>query len=70
MNVEVKLSCDGVDWQVVQEILKRVGMAYTEPSQHQKAFEASYTTVFIYHAEQLIGFGRAISDGVYQAAIL
>ena len=69
MNVEVKLSCDGVDWQVVQEILKRVGMAYTDPSQHQKAFEASYATVFIYHAEQLIGFGRAISDGVYQAAI-
>ena len=34
-----------------------------------RAFEASHTTVFVYHADRLIGFGRAISDGVYQAAI-
>jgi ribosomal protein S18 acetylase RimI-like enzyme len=25
--------------------------------------------VFVYHADRLVGFGRAISDGVYQAAI-
>ena len=25
--------------------------------------------MFVYHADRLIGFGRAISDGVYQAAI-
>ena len=44
-------------------------MAYYEPDLHKKAFEASHTTVFIYHDDRLIGFGRAISDGVYQAAI-
>jgi len=27
------------------------------------------TAVFVYHADRLVGFGRAISDGVYQAAI-
>ena len=69
MEVAVKRDCDGVDWQRVSETLKIVGMAYHEPDAHRRAFEISHTTVFVYHADQLIGFGRAISDGVYQAAI-
>jgi len=69
MKVDVKQNCAGVDWKTVSEILKCVGMAYHEPDVHRRAFEASHTTVFVYHADQLIGFGRAISDGVYQAAI-
>ncbi len=69
MEVDVKQNCDGVDWKTVSETLKTVGMAYYEPDEHRKAFEASHTTIFIYHDERLIGFGRAISDGVYQAAI-
>ena len=44
-------------------------MAYHEPDVHRKAFEASHTTVFVYQTDQLIGFGRAISDDAYQAAI-
>lgn len=56
-------------WQAVADLLKRVGMAYHEPEVHQRAFEASHTTVFIFEGAQLIGFGRAISDGEYQGAI-
>ena len=44
-------------------------MAYHEPEVHKRAFEASHTTIFIYEESQLIGFGRAISDGEYQGAI-
>jgi len=44
-------------------------MAYEAPDVHRRAFEASHTAVFVYHATQLIGFGRAISDGAYQAAV-
>ena len=69
MEVDVKQDCAGVDWKAVSETLKRVGMAYYEPDMHRKAFEASHTTVFVYHAGRLIGFGRSISDGAYQAAI-
>ena len=69
MEVDVKQDCAGVDWNAVSETLKRVGMAYYEPDVHRKAFEASHTTVFVYQAGRLIGFGRAISDGTYQAAI-
>ncbi len=69
MEVDIKQTCAGVDWTAVSETLKTVGMAYDEPDVHRRAFEASHTTVFVYHANQLIGFGRAISDGVYQAAV-
>ena len=53
----------------VSKILKSVGMGYHEPDVHRRAFEASHTTVFVYNTGMLIGFGRAISDGFYQAAI-
>ena len=69
MEIDVRQDCNGVNWKTVSEILKRVGMAYYDPKVHQKAFEASHTTVFIYLGDQLIGFGRAISDGAYQAAV-
>jgi ribosomal protein S18 acetylase RimI-like enzyme len=69
METEIRRDCSGVDWKEVSETLRRVGMSYGEPDFHRKAFENSHTTVFVYCGDQLIGFGRAISDGVCQAAI-
>jgi predicted GNAT family acetyltransferase len=69
MESDIKLDCADVDWQFVAETLKRVGMAYAEPAAHKKSFENSQVTVFIHREGKLIGFGRAISDGVFQAAI-
>jgi len=69
MELDIKQSCFSVDWKSVSELLKCVGMTYHEPDVHRQAFEASHTTVFVYHADRMIGLGRAISDGVYQAAI-
>jgi ribosomal protein S18 acetylase RimI-like enzyme len=69
MEIDVRYDCSEVDWKTVSETLKRVGMAYDKPDIHRKAFEASHTTLFVYRGAQLIGFGRAISDGFYQAAI-
>jgi GNAT superfamily N-acetyltransferase len=69
MEIKIKQDCAGVDWKAVAEILKLAGMAHHEPEMHKKAFEASHTVVFVYQAGRLIGFGRAISDGVYQAAL-
>ncbi len=65
----IRTDCTGVDWGLVSETLKRVGMAWHPPDLHRKAFEASYQSVFVYRENRLIGFGRAISDGTYQAAI-
>lgn len=69
MDIDVKFDCSGVDWQLVADTLKDVGMGHHDPSLHKKAFENSYVTVFIYYDNKIIGFGRAISDGAYQAAI-
>ena len=69
MDIEIKSECSEVDWKIVSDTLKNVGMGYHEPALHKKAFENSYVTVFIYHDKRMIGFGRAISDGAYQAAV-
>lgn len=69
MGLKIITDCDGVDWRKIADSLKKVGMGYHEPAVHKKAFEASHTSVFIYEESQLIGFGRAISDGQYQGAI-
>jgi ribosomal protein S18 acetylase RimI-like enzyme len=44
-------------------------MSYQKPIIHKRAFQASFRTVFIYSDEVLVGFGRALSDGEYQAAL-
>jgi len=69
MDIHIKYNCEGINWESVSAILKCVGMAFYKPETHKKAFEASHTTIFVYDSERLIGFGRAISDGAYQAAI-
>jgi len=69
MELEIRNGCTGVDWKTVAETLQLVGMAHYDPDVHRRAFEASHTRVFVYLDGRLIGFGRAISDGVYQAAV-
>ena len=69
MDINIKLDCSNVDWEAVSNILKDVGMGYYEPDLHEKAFNNSYVSVFVYRDNRMIGFGRAISDGAYQAAI-
>ncbi|MBV4449714.1 GNAT family N-acetyltransferase [Clostridium tyrobutyricum] len=69
MNLKIQYNCSNVDWNRVSKILEEVNMAYFAPKIHKKVFQNSHTVVFIYHNDKLIGFGRAISDGIYQAAI-
>lgn len=69
MNFKLRYDCEGVDWQHVSDTLKSVGMGHHGAEKHEAAFKASHTTVFLYCGDILVGFGRALSDGVYQAAI-
>lgn len=69
MKIEIKYDTENIDWNDVSDTLKSVGMAYHSPEKHKKAFEASYCTVFLFDNGVMVGFGRAISDGVCQAAI-
>jgi ribosomal protein S18 acetylase RimI-like enzyme len=44
-------------------------MAFFAPDEHKNIFEASYAVAFAYDGDRLIGCGRALSDGLYQAAL-
>lgn len=69
MNIKIQTNCLNINWYEVRNILKTVGMSYVDSDIHKKSFENSYTVVFVFDNENLIGFGRAISDGVRQSAI-
>lgn len=55
MNIEIKYNCENIDWELVVSILERVGMSSTEPGVCKRAFEGSYTTVFAFSDEKLVG---------------
>lgn len=69
MNLKIQYNCLNINWNCVSEILKKSEMGYFEGEVHKKAFENSHTVIFVFDDDKLIGFGRAITDGVYQAAI-
>ena len=69
MNLKFQYDSSGINWELVPEILKTVGMSFHDADIHRKAFSVSESVVFVYDNQQLIGFGRAISDGLIQAAI-
>ena len=69
MNLRIQLDTTNINWDLVVEILQKVGMGYHIAEIHQRAFNNSHTVVFVFDEDNLIGFGRAISDGEYQAAI-
>lgn len=69
MDLRFQYDCTDIDWEVVPQILKTVGMSFHDTDIHKKTFFSSASVVFAYDDLQLIGFGRAISDGFIQAAI-
>ena len=69
MRIDIRTDSNTVDWRQVAATLKEVGMGHHAPEVHEQAFAASHTTVFAWQGEALIGFGRAISDGVCHAAL-
>lgn len=69
MNIKIKYDCRDINWELVSSILKIAGLSSADPEICKMAFENSYVTVFAFDNEKLVGFARAISDGVRQAAI-
>ncbi len=69
MQYSVQNHCTGIDWQNVYHVLQEAGLASHSLELTQKAFENSFRVVFVFDQNQLIGVGRAISDGAYEAAV-
>jgi len=69
MNFRQQYDTKNINWDEVVNILQLVGMGYRTSEVHERAFNNSHSVVFIFADETLVGFGRAISDREYQAAI-
>jgi aralkylamine N-acetyltransferase len=60
-----------IDWNEAAEVFERapLGKRRREPEKIRRAFESSYAIVYVFDEDKLIGMGRALCDGEYQAAI-
>lgn len=69
MTYRFQNNTESVNWTRVAELLSYFGLSKLDAPTQRKVFENSYAVVFVFDGENLIGFGRAISDGICQAAI-
>lgn len=69
MTLHWQDNCLNIDFNAVRELLKSVDMGYYDADKHQQAFLHSAAVTFVFDGQRLIGCGRAISDGVYSAAM-
>ena len=69
MDIRLQITCEGIDWVSVADVIEKAGLGTRVAEQTQKSFEDSYARVFAFDGSKLVGTGRAISDGIYQSAI-
>ncbi|MGM9476169.1 GNAT family N-acetyltransferase [Pedobacter sp. GSP4] len=59
----------GINWQRVLELFQKISWKHRLAEEIEKAFGMSTTTLFIYHGETIIAFGRVVGDGRYYAML-
>ena len=69
MTYRIQYDTEAVDWSIVSGLLSHFGLSHLDAETQKQVFENSYAVAFVFDGERLIGFGRAISDGICQAAI-
>lgn len=69
MNIRYQNSCQNIQWDRIPILLKKVGMSFTDTESHRISFENSFSIIFAFDNDELIAFGRLISDGVRQSAL-
>ena len=70
LSLTLRTTCEGIDWERVAALLAHFGLSRDDAATQRTIFERSYAVVFAYDGDRLVGCGRAISDGVRQAAII
>ena len=68
-DITIKLGTGHIDWPAVCELIRRAPLGTRDPEKLKMASENSYAVCTAYSGRDLIGFGRALSDGSYQSAI-
>ncbi|MDR1769212.1 MAG: GNAT family N-acetyltransferase [Hungatella sp.] len=68
-DITYKTVKEGINWQEVADVLRRSGLSDRSAKDQETIFRNSYAVVFVCDKERIVGVGRALSDGVCQAAI-
>lgn len=69
MEYKIVTDCRNIDFQEVRDVMKNAGLSERPVEIVRKAFENSYVCVFVFSGERLVGVGRAIADGAYEAGV-
>lgn len=69
MSVEIRTTKENISWESVAGLLSYFGLSQLDTDTQRQVFLNSYAVAFAYDGERLIGCGRALSDGICQAAI-
>ena len=70
-NINFSSCLQAVDWEEASILFERapLGKQKRDPEKLKRAFEVSYAVIVVYDSGKLVGMGRALCDGEYQAAI-
>ena len=69
MEIWYKTTLGEVDWQEVADVLRRSGLSDPTAEEQKTAFSNSGAVVFVYDGKKIVGVARALTDGLFQAAI-
>lgn len=69
MDIIVQQDCQNINWQQVADLLQFYGLSDLDAATQQLVFSRNYAVIFLLQNQQVVGVGRALSDGVCQAAI-
>jgi aralkylamine N-acetyltransferase len=69
MAVEFSERMEGIDWERLAVVFKRAPLGDREPAKLQQAFLNSQIRCFTWNAGDLVGAGRALTDGVCHTMI-
>ncbi|MEH7360903.1 GNAT family N-acetyltransferase [Priestia aryabhattai] len=69
MKIFLSNSIENVEWSRMKEIYRSVGWTNHNEERIKKVFQSSNVVAIAYDEDNIAGFGRALSDGVFNAAI-
>ena len=69
MTIIVTRDVEALDWQMVADLFGRAPLGVRDPTALKQAFRNSYATSIAWRDDVVVGLGRAISDGISQAAV-
>jgi ribosomal protein S18 acetylase RimI-like enzyme len=70
MEISFSTDMDGISWEEAARLFERAPLGKKrDPKKLEMAFRNSLLKVFAFDGSKLVGAGRALSDGVWRAAI-